>query len=212
MRYSGPDLERKGLLSARQDRVCLFVEELADGAVTLLCDPAGPIEFAGLVLAWGEVEVGAGGPLPLEPARLIDGGGDCGRGLHADALNAHKRLASRRRHADRLEFVIHLADLINQADMCSERRGHRLAEARGSDGGLGPREEPLVLASFRPDSEGGAEPRDGVVELDMFVQQYRNRSGLSCSGQRYAALASRRSVIVHKGNQQYGDYKLVFPA
>ncbi len=66
-----------------------------------------------------------------------------------------------------------MADLINQADPRLEQRGHRLAETRDSDGGLHPREEPLALASPRPEPEGGAEPTDGVVEPDTRFDQVR---------------------------------------
>ncbi|MBM7407992.1 hypothetical protein EDF69_003630 [Sphingomonas sp. JUb134] len=71
-----PGLQREGLPRARQDRVRRLVEELADGAVALLGDPAGPVELAGLVPTWDEAKVGAGCPRPLEPTRFIDGGGE----------------------------------------------------------------------------------------------------------------------------------------
>lgn len=57
-----PGLQREGLPRARQDRVGRFVEELAHSAVSLLGDPARPVELAGLVPAWDEAEIGAGGP------------------------------------------------------------------------------------------------------------------------------------------------------
>jgi hypothetical protein len=47
-----PGLQREALLGARQDRVRRFVEQLANGAVSLLGDPAGPVELARLMPTW----------------------------------------------------------------------------------------------------------------------------------------------------------------
>lgn len=128
-----------------------------------------------------EAEVGASRPQPLKPGRLIDGGGEC----RGSARDAHERLARRRCDADRLEFAIHLADLINQADSCPEQRGHGFAETWDGDGSLYPRDEPLTLAGSRPDPEGGAEPADGVVESDTRFDQV-------CAGGDHRADAMRR--------------------
>jgi hypothetical protein len=121
--FSAQVFSREGLPRARQDRVCRLVEELAYRAVALLGDPARPVELARLVSTRDEAEVRTCCSRPLEPARLIDGGGERGRGLHADARDAHQCLTSRRDGADRLELAIHPADLVDQPGPRPEQRG-----------------------------------------------------------------------------------------
>jgi hypothetical protein len=41
-----PALQREGLARPRQDRVGRLIEQLADRCVTLLGDPAGPVDLA----------------------------------------------------------------------------------------------------------------------------------------------------------------------
>jgi hypothetical protein len=55
-----PCLQGKGLPAACEDRVGRLVEQLADGLVALLGDPAGPVEFSRLVASGHQAEVGAG--------------------------------------------------------------------------------------------------------------------------------------------------------
>lgn len=100
-----PGLQCEGLARARQDRVGRFVEQRADGAVAMLGDPARPVEFARLVPTRDEATVGTSRARPLEPARLIDGGSERSRGLHADAQDGHQGLTGRRGDADRLELA-----------------------------------------------------------------------------------------------------------
>jgi len=57
-----PALQREALLGTRQDRVGRFVEQLANGAIPLLGDPARPVELARLVPSGDQPEVGAGRP------------------------------------------------------------------------------------------------------------------------------------------------------
>lgn len=77
-----PALQREALPGAGQDRISYLVEELADRAVALLGDSPDPVEFAELVPVRDKTEVGAGGPGSPEPARVVDGGGERGLGLH----------------------------------------------------------------------------------------------------------------------------------
>lgn len=56
----GPRLQCERLFAAGQDRVDGFVEQLADGPIPLLGDPARPIELARLMTSRYETKIGAG--------------------------------------------------------------------------------------------------------------------------------------------------------
>lgn len=57
-----PALQREALPGARQDRVGRFVQQLANGAVPLLGDPARPVELARLVPPGNQPKVGTSRP------------------------------------------------------------------------------------------------------------------------------------------------------
>lgn len=53
----GPRVEREDVLASGQDRVGRYVEELSNHAVTLLSDPACPVDLTGLVAPQYKSEV-----------------------------------------------------------------------------------------------------------------------------------------------------------
>lgn len=81
---------QEGLAAAGEDRVGRFVEQLANGPVTLLGDSARPVEFARLVAPGHQAELGAGIPRLSEAGCLIHRSGKGGGCLHTNTWDGHE--------------------------------------------------------------------------------------------------------------------------
>lgn len=109
----GPCFQGEGLSAPGEDRVGGFVQELAHRSVTLLGDPARPVEFARLMASGHEAEVRAGIARLSEASGIIDSGSKGSGSLQADARYAHQDFAGLGLAGDDAQATIHFLDLLD---------------------------------------------------------------------------------------------------
>lgn len=106
----GPGLQGRPFDDATHHDVCCLVEGTSDHLVADLADTAHAIKLAGLVLSWGQAQMGADGFGSEEPSRHIDAGSVGEGDQRADARNAREpsadRIALHRFHNHAVELVV----------------------------------------------------------------------------------------------------------
>ena len=70
----GPSFQSEGLLASGQDRVRRFVQQLSHRAVTLLGDPASPVDLTGFMTSRYQPKVRTGVPRLSEASSFINSG------------------------------------------------------------------------------------------------------------------------------------------